>query len=335
MKIKRLLLFTGLVAILLAGLGWATTAAGKGARRECAFEHRIRRDDTLSRIAAYYGVGIDRIARANNISNHNLIITGRILCIPSRLPPSPAHLDLVATYHFSHTEDVGALWVGEDDPLRWTLGRGGVGGVRSRYPLLSGERIHTFGNPVEVEEASRQARQLPVFWLVRNNAIEENPSQPFSYTLVVFGSAAPLAELQLGFDKPLAEMLDDSRLPETEATVNNCTRRAALPVSALADPNKVMDLQLHAELYGSDGVFIPITISAVDYAETRAEAEEWFDCVGFAIHANRNPDRNGYQVYMVLNEDGAGPPGPQWGIRCARWSGNNWWSRWLRRWYRC
>ena len=45
--------------------------------------HRIRRGDTLSRIARRYGISVADVVDANRISDPNRIITGRTLVIPS------------------------------------------------------------------------------------------------------------------------------------------------------------------------------------------------------------------------------------------------------------
>lgn len=329
---KRILLFLSLTVVVLVGLSWiGFEAEAGGATPECALKHRLRQGDTLSEIAVYYGVSVSRLAQVNGIRNRDLIRAGRELCVPHRMPVMASQIDLVATYKFPSAEGDGS----EDAPLGWTLGRGGVGGIRASYPLLSGEYIHTYRTAEEVESASLNARQPPRFLLARLANIEESPEQPYSYTLVVIGSAAPFLELQLGFSKPLDDILAAERLPPSAETINNCTHRPRLPVSALVDLERVEELKLHAELRTSDGNFIPIDISAIDYFDTMSEAEQDYDCIGFAVHPTRNPERDGYDAYMVLNKDGAGPPGPQWRIRCTRWSGNNWWSRWLQRWYRC
>jgi lysozyme len=48
----------------------------------CRYYHTIRYGETLTLIAARYGVSIWTIARANNIYNLNLIYAGDVLCIP-------------------------------------------------------------------------------------------------------------------------------------------------------------------------------------------------------------------------------------------------------------
>lgn len=329
---KRFLLVFGVAVVLIIGLGGA--AAGGGAGADCAFWHRVIRCDTLSQIATRYDVSMDQLAQANGILNRNRIYVGQNLCVPHRVLPTVSQIDLIATYHFNLEEVDATTLADEDDPLNWTLGRGGVGGLRRSYPLLSGDHIHTYLDPNEVESASGAAQAPPIFWLARRALIEEAPEQPYSYTLVVIGSFAPLAELQLGFSKPVSDVLTTQRLPASE-TINDCTRHPVLPVAALVLPDRVLDIQLHAELHSSDGSFVPINISALDYFATVSEAKTYFDCVGFAVHALSDPGKNGYALFMVLNEDGAGPPGPQGRVRCSRWSGNNWWSRWLRAWYHC
>jgi membrane-bound lytic murein transglycosylase D len=45
--------------------------------------HRVKKGETLSSIANRYGVSMERIANANNLSKKNLIVSGRTLKIPS------------------------------------------------------------------------------------------------------------------------------------------------------------------------------------------------------------------------------------------------------------
>lgn len=68
------------VAVLGAAGQVATTAGtAKGGGRT----HVIRRGDTLSSIAVRYGTSTSALAKANNISNPNLIVIGRTLTIPA------------------------------------------------------------------------------------------------------------------------------------------------------------------------------------------------------------------------------------------------------------
>ena len=103
-------------------------AAGGGAGADCAFWHRVIRGDTLSQIATRYDVSIDQLAQANGILNRNRIYVGQNLCVPHRVLPTVSQIDLIATYHFNLEEVDATTLADEDDPLSWTLGRGGVGG---------------------------------------------------------------------------------------------------------------------------------------------------------------------------------------------------------------
>ena len=63
-----------------------------------ALSYRVKWGDTLSRIAAQFGVSMQSIVAANNISNPNLIYADQVLQIPDgnatpppqTPPPSPA-----------------------------------------------------------------------------------------------------------------------------------------------------------------------------------------------------------------------------------------------------
>lgn len=59
------------------GMGWD----GNGGP-ECADYHRVRRGDTLSEIALYYGLDAYELARANGMYDLNEIYVGQTLCIP-------------------------------------------------------------------------------------------------------------------------------------------------------------------------------------------------------------------------------------------------------------
>lgn len=48
----------------------------------CSTTYRVKRGDTLTRIARHYHVSVNAIARANNLRNPNHIYAGQHLCIP-------------------------------------------------------------------------------------------------------------------------------------------------------------------------------------------------------------------------------------------------------------
>lgn len=56
----------------------------------CAFYHTVTRGQTLTGIAAYYGVGLYALAEANDISHTSYVYTGQVLCIPGSGGPAPA-----------------------------------------------------------------------------------------------------------------------------------------------------------------------------------------------------------------------------------------------------
>lgn len=56
---------------------------GEYADHECDAHYTVHYGDTLSRIAARYGVDVYTLARANGIYNINRIYPGQYLCIPS------------------------------------------------------------------------------------------------------------------------------------------------------------------------------------------------------------------------------------------------------------
>lgn len=56
---------------------------------QCPIHYTVQRGDTLSKIAARYGVTVSAIARANHITNVNRIYVGQHLVIPCRGTPPP------------------------------------------------------------------------------------------------------------------------------------------------------------------------------------------------------------------------------------------------------
>lgn len=80
---KRFNLTVSIVLVLtfLVGLGSVSAAPS-----ESGLIHVVRRGETLSGIAARYGVNMRAIARANNIANANRIYAGQRLVIPTGRP---------------------------------------------------------------------------------------------------------------------------------------------------------------------------------------------------------------------------------------------------------
>lgn len=329
---KHVTLTLSIAFLLLIGLAGAVWAFGDGELQPCALHHRVRRGETLSGIAARYGMDTTRLAAVNGLADPDRIRVGQRLCIPATDSLPPSALVLTAVYHFAPT--AAAVASADTTPEGWTLGRDGRAGRERRYPLLSGNRIHTYAMPEEVREASLTARTEAVLWLTRH-AAETEAERGYGYTLVVIGGAAPLLDLQLGFTRSWPDILAADRIPDDEAGLDRCVRRGALPLTALAPAGTVTAVKLEARLVAGDGSLLPLDITTVDYFPTPAEAERYYRCPGLALHALRRPAQAGYELHMVLNEEGAGPPGPQWRPRCRNWLGTNWWSRFLRFFYRC
>lgn len=85
---KRLALLVLIVAImvtLIPGAAQAQPTEG----RQCRTIHIVRRGQTLSMIAARYGVSTKTLQRANNIRNRNIIYVGQRICIPGKKAPHP------------------------------------------------------------------------------------------------------------------------------------------------------------------------------------------------------------------------------------------------------
>lgn len=66
----------------------------------CAFYHTVRYGQTLSGIAAYYGVNMYRIAEANRIDHLSHLYAGQVLCIPGTGGPVyPGPVDPGGSYY--------------------------------------------------------------------------------------------------------------------------------------------------------------------------------------------------------------------------------------------
>lgn len=81
------------------GYGWDDDADER-----CIAHYFVYRGDTLSRIAARYGVSVYAIARANGIQNINRIYPGQYLCIPGHGWHHDWYDD---NYHRYHDDDEG------------------------------------------------------------------------------------------------------------------------------------------------------------------------------------------------------------------------------------
>lgn len=66
----------------------------------CAFSHTVRYGQTLSGIAAYYGVNMYRIAEANRLDHLSRLYAGQVLCIPGTGGPvHPGPVDPGGLYY--------------------------------------------------------------------------------------------------------------------------------------------------------------------------------------------------------------------------------------------
>jgi LysM repeat protein len=59
------------------------SATGSSSSSTGSTTHKVRSGENLSQIAAHYGVSVSALARANHLSDPNLIVTGQHLHIPS------------------------------------------------------------------------------------------------------------------------------------------------------------------------------------------------------------------------------------------------------------
>jgi len=83
--ILRLFSLTLVGALLAAGLPAPVQAASpaSNAHVTCAQNYTVKAGDTLTSIAATYGVTVTELANANNLKEPYLIYVGQVLCIPA------------------------------------------------------------------------------------------------------------------------------------------------------------------------------------------------------------------------------------------------------------
>lgn len=85
---KRIVLLGLVLALLVSLVPWET-GTGRVEASGCKAVHVVKRGETLTRIAARYGVSMTDIIKANGIRNPNRIFVGQRLCIPGAPPPPP------------------------------------------------------------------------------------------------------------------------------------------------------------------------------------------------------------------------------------------------------
>ncbi|MEZ4656374.1 MAG: LysM peptidoglycan-binding domain-containing protein [Caldilineaceae bacterium] len=106
--------------------GYGQDGYGKhqGGYGGCANYHYVQYGQTLSAIAAYYGVSAYALAQTNGIYNLNYVYTGQRLCIPGGYAPVPQPNP---PYPHPQPGDCGATYtVRRGDTLSWIAHRCGV-----------------------------------------------------------------------------------------------------------------------------------------------------------------------------------------------------------------
>lgn len=318
---KRLALVIVFTIGLLAG-ALLTLPKADAAGRHCRFTYVVRPKDTLSSIAARAGTNVWYLARINRIRNINYIYDGQMLCLPNPIVQSQpeesslSSLNLVVEYTFDPNADPEAS--------RWTLGRDGHAGLRLSYPMNSGQFIEMYTDTAKLRGASISSS--PLFWLVPTSADSTD------YILVAIGDAQPLLALQMEMT-PTQNITDIIPPPDpADLEAGDCPQtRQPVGELSVSGNNQV---RLHAELMEGNGIFIPVTITEIDYHETVERAASCYRDIGFALHPNDSPQVDGYRLLIFLKENIGGPP-TGGSRRCQNWGGSGWWSRWRRTFFRC
>lgn len=253
---------------------------------------------------------MNRIALAGNMTLH-------LEPLPQEFQSS---FDLVTDYAYKADAEPGAI--------TWTIGKDKKAGKRLRYPLASRESIVVRAGPEGIWNISVQ-EGAPILWVARSNKDE-----PFTYTLVVIGDPKPLLDPQLGFARDVTEIIPHVlTAAEVAAAVGagGNPPPTSQPVNALLN-DAITNVQLRAELVGSEGAFTPITIDAIDYQFSIAIAKLVYPFPGFALH-KASPGVGGYRLLMVLNDGTIGDPGGETDVSDERWKGGGWWSELMGGWF--
>lgn len=97
-----------ILALALPTVAFAAPAESPSYHGSCSAIHVVRPGQTLSGIAAAYGVTVQALMQANNIWNPNHIFVGQKLCIPGGSPP-PGGSGCVAQHTVRYGETLASI----------------------------------------------------------------------------------------------------------------------------------------------------------------------------------------------------------------------------------
>jgi LysM repeat protein len=137
---KRTLLISLFLAVTLALVplaGFAHPAEAGG----CASYHVVRPGETVTIIAAHYGVNAHTLAQVNGLSNPDWVYVGMRLCIPGQAPPAqhPPSSGMTCKYHWikrGETLSHIAKYYGVN---MWTLAQ--RNGISNPNRIYAGQRL--------------------------------------------------------------------------------------------------------------------------------------------------------------------------------------------------
>lgn len=134
------------------GSGGGSTSVATGA----SGTHVVSRGDTLSSIAARYGVSVDALARANGIDDPDMIVAGRSLRIPGASGASPS---ASATHVVSRGETLSSI------ALRYgtsaaALAR--INDLRNPHFIVAGTRLDVPGGAPATSSAMAAPAPVPI-----------------------------------------------------------------------------------------------------------------------------------------------------------------------------
>lgn len=272
-------------------------------------QHRVRRGDTLSGIAAQYGVSLAALMRINDLSGRAMIRVGQMISLPAGTPrpaaalaaadvAPPAAAGQRATYVVKNGDSIARiaarLGVGVDALLAAnTLGNRNVihPGQTLQLPRAGGAPAARTAAPV----AAVVARPEPA--LVAAVATPPGPGENLGTALAAAGPAEPVPAAA---EQPAAE----ADAEETVAAAETDQVEAVGELDAAADVNALASTQAELAADPSDYSVASDQTIQVQALETLGHYADWLGVPTQRLRdLNRIPFRQGVVIGQRLKVD--------------------------------